>query len=80
MVMKRWRTGYRTVAASDEDRKGGTMGLTAAHDVAKITALGYSLRDAVREVARRALRDAERGASYSSLYLKEIHRLMVATA
>ena len=56
------------------------MGLTAAHDVAKITAQGYSLRDAVREVARRALADAEHGASHSSIYLKEIHRLMVATA
>jgi hypothetical protein len=56
------------------------MGLTAAHDVAKITARGYALRDAVREVARRALADADAGAPHSSIYLKEIHRLMVVTA
>ena len=56
------------------------MALTVAQDVAKLTALGYSLRDAVRHVAQRALAEAERGFSYSSAYLQEIHRLMVATA
>lgn len=56
------------------------MGLTAAHDVAQAEALGYSLHDAVRYVARRALADADDGVSYSSAYLREIHRLMVATA
>lgn len=56
------------------------MALTVAQDVAKLTALGYSLRDAVRQVARRALAEAERGVSYSSAYLREVHRLMVATA
>lgn len=56
------------------------MGLTAKQDVARAAALGYSLRDAVRHVARRAIAEADRGASYSSVYLREIHRLMVATA
>lgn len=56
------------------------MGLTAAHDVAKVTALGHPLRDAVREVARRALADADAGAPHSSIYLEDIHRLMVVTA
>ncbi len=55
------------------------MALTVAQDVARMIALGYSLRDAVRQVARRALAEAERGVSYSSAYLQEIHRLMVAT-
>ncbi|MBW3606720.1 MAG: hypothetical protein KY460_17800 [Actinobacteria bacterium] len=48
--------------------------------MARITALGYSLRDAVRYVARQAVAEAERGASYSSVYLREVHRLMIATA
>lgn len=56
------------------------MALTVAWDVARIVAQGHSLRDAVRQVARAALNDAERGMSYSSAYLQEIHRLMVATA
>ncbi|HSJ46482.1 MAG TPA: hypothetical protein VK923_17535 [Euzebyales bacterium] len=56
------------------------MALTVAQDVAKLTALGYSLRHAVRQVARRALTEAERGVSYSSVYLREVHRLMLATA
>jgi len=56
------------------------MALTVAQDIAKLTVLGYSVRDAVRQVAQRALAEAERGVSYSSAYLQEIHRLMVATA
>lgn len=56
------------------------MGLTATQDVARVTALGCSLPDAVRYVARRAVAEANRGASYSSMYLREVHRLMVATA
>lgn len=56
------------------------MGLTVMQDVARATALGYSLPEAVRHVASRAITEAERGASYSSVYLREIHRLMVATA
>lgn len=56
------------------------MALTVAQDVARLITAGYSLRDAVRHLARRALADAERGASHSSAYLREIHRLMVATA
>lgn len=56
------------------------MALTVVRDITTMTALGYSLRDAVRQVARRALTEAERGVSYSSAYLEEIHRLMVATA
>lgn len=68
------------VCARTTSANGGTVGLTAKQDVARVTALGYSLRDAVRYVARRALTEAERGVSYSSAYLREIHRLMVATA
>ena len=56
------------------------MALTVARDVARLTAHGHSLREAVRQVARNALADAEHGMSYSSTYLQEIHRLMVATA
>jgi hypothetical protein len=56
------------------------MALTVAQDVAKLTALGYTLRYAVRQVAQRALAEAGRGVSYSSAYRQEIHRLMVATA
>lgn len=56
------------------------MALTVAHDVAKLIAAGHSLRAAVRQLARRALADAERGATHSSAYLRELHRLMVATA
>lgn len=56
------------------------MALTVARDVARIVAQGLSMRDAIRQVARDALADAERGVSYSSTYLQEIHRLMVATA
>jgi hypothetical protein len=56
------------------------MGLTATQDVARVTALGYSLHEAVRHVARRAVAEADHGASYSAVYLREVHRLMVATA
>ncbi len=56
------------------------MGLTAAQDVARAAALGLPLGEAVRQVAQRALADTDRGASYSSVYLREIHRLMIATA
>ena len=56
------------------------MGLTATQDVARVTALGYSLHEAVRYVARRVIVEADHAASYSSVYLREVHRLMVATA
>ena len=56
------------------------MALTVVQDVARLTMAGYSLRDAIRRLARQALVDAERGAGHSSADRREIHRLMVATA
>ena len=56
------------------------MGRTLAHDVALAESWGYPRRDAVRIVARFALLQAEDGVTHPEAYLRDLHRLMVATA
>lgn len=56
------------------------MGRTLADDITLATSWGYPEREAVRVVARLALVRAEQGARYSERYLRDLHRLMIATA
>ena len=56
------------------------MGRTVAHDLALAESWGYPRRDAVRIVARFALLRAEEGMAHPVPYLRDLHRLMIATA
>jgi hypothetical protein len=56
------------------------MGRTLTHDVALAESWGYTRREAIRVVARLALIRAEEGMPHPADYLRELHRMMVATA
>ena len=56
------------------------MGRELGHDIALAQAWGNNLRDAVRLVARVTLVHAEDGRAFSEAYLRDLHRMMVATA
>lgn len=71
---------HHAVLSIGDSTEGGDMGRTLTHDISLAESWGYPRRDAVRLVARMALLRADEGVSYSEAYLRDLHRMMVATA